>query len=80
MSDMKKLKWTDVERDYPAVNLFVDDDGEAECPRCHGLGSERRRNYATMSPSDDFDVACHVCGGEGRVEIIDDRYGDSPAA
>lgn len=70
----KILKWTEFERTYPHIILFVDEDGETECPVCHGQGEVRQRNYATLSPSDDYYSACEKCDGQGWLKIEDDRY------
>lgn len=75
---MKTLNWTDAEQRFPRIRLMPAADGEDECPDCNSRGSHRTRNYATMSPSDDFDRTCGTCDGEGVVQIIDDRYDERP--
>lgn len=70
---MREIIWTEAEVKFSLVNLSPTD-GVDTCPNCHGRGTFRQRNYATLSPSDDFDVECSTCGGEGEVRVIDNRY------
>ena len=65
--------WTEIERLYPNYRPTLDNDGMGECPECHGQGTICRRNFATLSPSDDYDETCGVCLGKGRIKINDDR-------
>lgn len=69
------LLWTEIEKQYPQINLSPDLDGLNECPSCHGRGSITKRNFATLSPSDDFEAVCGFCDGDGEIIVKDDRYG-----
>lgn len=67
------IHWTAFEREWPNVVIWLDDDGTLDCPECGGLGWVIRRNYATLSPSDDYAADCGCCKGVGSVYIVDDR-------